>query len=108
MHYFTFSFQKSGAGPTMTSKNPSTCQIGSVYHRRLRRGDVEMIKRMYQCTGGANIYLRIRGVDNGNQCMAGFKLPGDTSFKTGSLVDLNKLLNNPYGGSSEYWMKFGG
>lgn len=58
--------------------------------------------------GGANIYLRIKGVDEGNQCMSGFKLPGDSSFKTELSIDLRKLLNIPYGGSSKYWIKFGG
>ena len=59
-------------------------------------------------TGGATIYLRIQDVDNGNQCMDGFRLPGDSSFKTDTLTDLNKLLNVPYGESSKYWMQFGG
>ena len=43
-------------------------------------------------TGGATIYLRIQDVDNGNQCMDGFRLPGDSSFKTDTFTDLNKLL----------------
>ena len=63
---------------------------------------------MYECPSGSDIYLKIRGIDDGDQCLTGFKLPGETAYKYGSLVDLDKLLNIPYGGSDKYWMKFGG
>ena len=105
MHYRP-SFFSIGGSPTMTSKDPTTCSFPS--QTKLRRGDVEMVKRMYGCSGGANLYLPIKQVSDGSHCAPNFKLPGDVSYKTGSYVDLTKLTNVPYGKSLKYIINYGG
>lgn len=90
----------------MTAKNPQTCSFSG--GSTLRRGDVEMIKRMYGCSGGANLYLPIKNIVDGIHCTPGFKLPGHVTFKTGAAVDVRKLVTIPYGNSIKYEVRFGG
>ena len=55
MNYRDYFFKKAGAtGPTMTAKNPATCDL-SGYNKRLTNADITLLKRMYCNQTGNNI-----------------------------------------------------
>lgn len=91
----------------MTAVNPATCDLSS-YNSVLKPADVELVRAMYLCESGTNLYLYIKGIDDGVYCIPTHKLPGSTTFQSGGKIDLKKLYNNPYGGGYKYWTKFGG
>jgi len=48
MHYRDNGFQIKGAGPTMTAKDPYSCDLKSA-NLQLRPSDITLLKRMYNC-----------------------------------------------------------
>ena len=55
MNYRDYFFKKAGAtGPTMTAKNPATCNL-SAANTRLTNSDITLLKRMYCDQTGNNI-----------------------------------------------------